>query len=145
MVSGECGSFTGTDCFTRLKPSVSLPTFILSSCHFDRREKSDWYRYQTISTKSTTLLVMLNLFQHLSLITQVSFRFLDSLSRVLLLSLPYMSRLYIVRDIYGRDTEGIRDKCGTKGKLVGRKHAVKWALIRVCLGSATCRLTVWVA
>jgi hypothetical protein len=40
-----------------------------------------------------------------------------------------MSRLYIVRGIYGRDTEGIRDKCGKKEELLSRKHAVTTLLI----------------
>jgi hypothetical protein len=46
-----------------------------------------------------------------------------------------MFRLLYIRDRYGVDTEQIRGKCGTKGRLVLRKHAVKWALIGVCYGS----------
>jgi hypothetical protein len=33
-------------------------------------------------------------------------------------STPYLSRLYIVRDRYGTDTEGIRGKYGRKGVLM---------------------------
>jgi hypothetical protein len=82
---------------------------------------------------------MLNLFQHHSLPTLNCLKSLGSLLCVLLLFLPYFFWLYKIRDIYGRDTEGIRDKCGTKGQLLGRKHAVTTALIGVCLGSATDR------
>ena len=61
---------------------------------------------------------MLNWFQHLSLLTAVSLRFLSILLYLLLLSIPYFFRPYIVRDIYGIDTEQIRSKYGKKGKVM---------------------------
>ena len=55
---------------------------------------------------------------------------------------PHLFRLYIVRNIYGRNTGQIREEYGTKGKLVGSTHAVRKALIRMDLGSATGRLWI---
>jgi hypothetical protein len=58
---------------------------------------------------------MLNLFQHLALSTHIRSRSLSTLLSIQGLFVPYMSRLYNIRDIYGRDTEQIRDKYGRKG------------------------------
>jgi hypothetical protein len=62
---------------------------------------------------------------------KASFYSITYSSPISFLFLPYFFRLYIVRDVYGIDTEQIRDKCGRKEDRIGRKHAVTTLLIGV--------------